>query len=618
MNDVFLKLLSMSVTASWVIAAVILLRLFLRKAPKWPRCILWAMVGVRLLCPFSFESAFSLIPDAGVIGSTAAQYIARPAGGAGIAADTGTAAGTGIVAGTDTVGMMTGGSPVSASESGELSSQAWVFAGSIVWICGLAILLGYAMFSFLRIHRKMEEGIRLGDNVYLCDIVRSPFVLGLIRPRIYLPSDMEDVYLEYVLAHERAHLKRRDHWWKALGYVLLAVYWFNPLVWAAYILLCRDIELACDEKAVRDLNMAGRKAYSRALTACSMKRQMVMVCPLAFGEVGVKERVKTVLNYRKPALWLIAAALVVCAVAAVCFLTDPKTTDSLAEMIDAKKDELTERIGTMISEAEAVRYKITDWQFLTDHVDEERADCYFAANWISVRDPEDDPMIQGMYQTAESLFDEGQRTLALEAADGWLAEMRSWPEEEYLEQPIVVMREGRSLALYYPYVMDGIETLIPLQEYVDEEWTEDTEKRYWEGVSIIEEVLRMGMPEETIREGINYYDVEGVSRDAMVLDEVEWVADSERAAELGLDPDLPGGFYVYNEKAAAAACPFAEDCTFTLLDWWHNFEPMELDKQTFLNIIEERRSTYSTVSPIPFIIEIKGGKIVGVTEQYVP
>lgn len=480
MNGVFMELLNRSITAGWVIAAVIMLRFLIRRAPKWLRCVLWAIVGVRLICPFSFESVFSLIPDTEITEIASLGEMRRAAE---------PVAGTGLLAAGNTQDAAGGGS--SAPEPGTASPQAWIFAGSVVWVSGLAILLGFAMVSFLRIRRNVEEGVRLYDNVYTCDAVRSPFILGLIRPRIYLPSDTQDGHLGYVLAHERAHLKRKDHWWKSLGYALLAVYWFNPLVWAAYILLCRDIELACDEKAVRDLDMAGRKGYSKTLMVCSMKRRMILACPLAFGEVGVKERVKTVLNYRKPAFWLIAAAALVCAAAAVCLLTDSGGGGSLAERIDARKDELTEQIGTMVSEAEAVRYSITDWKLIVGRTDAERADCYFGANWISTRRPEDDPMIQGMYQAANSLSDEAQRAYALEIADGWLVEMQSWPQEEYLEQPIVIMREGSSLGLYYPYVMDGAETLIPLQEFIAANWTEDSEKRYQEGMRYIEYALSM-------------------------------------------------------------------------------------------------------------------------------
>lgn len=312
MSDVFLKLLNMSIAASWGIAAAIALRLILRRAPKWLLCVLWAIVALRLVCPFSFESMFSLMPSAETISPAAVWHIGA------------SAIDTEVPIAGDALNAVIGDSIAPAPGDSANPLQMWIFVGSIVWIIGLAALLSYALSGLLRIRRRVEEGVLLFGNVYLCDAVGSPFVLGLIRPRIYLPSDMEEMQMEYVLAHERAHLKRKDHWWKVLGYMLLAVYWFNPFVWIAYLLLCQDIELACDEKAVRDMDMAGRKSYAKALVACSMKGHMAMAYPLAFGEVGVKERVRTVLNDRKPAFWLILAAVVACVVLAVCFLTAPK------------------------------------------------------------------------------------------------------------------------------------------------------------------------------------------------------------------------------------------------------------------------------------------------------
>lgn len=627
MEHIFLKLFNMSITASWAIAAVMALRLLLRTAPKWIRCALWAIVAVRLVCPFSLESRFSLVPSAETVlpagMHTQIPYSTSPAIDTGISA-------------VDSILNPILLESVSAPESGADPLHTLISAGSIVWAAGVIVLLGYGLFSYFRIHRKVEEAVLLRGNVYLCDAVRSPFILGLIRPRIYLPSSMEeisdraDAQTDYVLTHEQAHLRRGDHWWKLLGYLLLAVYWFNPLVWTAYILLCRDIELACDERAVRDLNLNARKAYSEALVACSMKRRLLMACPLAFGEVGVKERVKTVLYYKKPAFWLSVAAIAACAAVAVCFLTNPRKRDTLAERIQSERDELTERIGTMISEAEAVRYSITDWELTVDRIEGNRADCYFCANWISTRTPEEDPIIQGMYHAAESLPDEAQRAYAQETADGWLTEMQSWPKEEYLEQPIVILLEGQSLALCYPYVSDGVETLVPLQEYVDAEWRENSQERYQNGVDTIlnavsstfsdaqnaeSDAENSGTAGDTA-DGVKHFYIRGADADALVLDDVEWVTEPGRAAELGLTgDDMPGGFYVYNERESLVKCPFAEECSFTILDWYRNYEPAQVDRQTFLATIADRGET---ISGIPFIVEFADGKIVGVTEQYVP
>lgn len=312
MDAIFLKLLNMSIAAGWLIMAAIALRLLLRKAPKWIRCILWAIVAVRLICPFSFESSLSLIPSAETVSPDVIRYAQEPA------------VNSGVPYINNTLNPVIGESFAPASGASVNPLQIYMFIAGIIWVIGFIAMLGYAFISFWRIHCKVREAVRMQDNVWLCDAVKSPFILGIIRPQIYLSSSTDNEQIKYILAHEQAHLRRRDHWWKLAGYLLLAVYWFNPLVWVAYILFCRDIELACDEKVIKDMSIDGKKAYSGALVACSVPRRMIMACPLAFGEVGVKERVKTVLNYRKPAFWIVIAAVAACAVVAVCFLTNPR------------------------------------------------------------------------------------------------------------------------------------------------------------------------------------------------------------------------------------------------------------------------------------------------------
>ena len=312
MDTVFLKLFNMSIAASWLIITVIVLRLLLKKAPRWLLCALWAIVAVRLICPFSLESSLSLIPSAETLSTTAVRYAQEPAIDSGVRFID------------NTLNPIIGESFAPAPGASVNPLHIWMSVAGILWGIGFLGMLGYALVSFWRIRGKVREAIPLRDNIWLCDAVKSPFILGVLRPRIYLSSDTEEAQMKYVLVHEQAHLKRRDHWWKPLGYLLLAVYWFNPLVWAAYILLCRDIEIACDEKAIKEMNLLEKKAYSNALVSCSMQRRMIMACPLAFGEVGVKERVTNVLNYKKPAFWVIMAAIVVCVVMAICFLTNPQ------------------------------------------------------------------------------------------------------------------------------------------------------------------------------------------------------------------------------------------------------------------------------------------------------
>ncbi|MDE7416269.1 MAG: M56 family metallopeptidase [Lachnospiraceae bacterium] len=314
MQIIFLQLLNMGITASWIILAVTVLRLFMKKAPKWITCALWALVAIRLSCPFTLESAFSLIPRAETINLIDNPYPQNPTFYSGVSSYMDSSF-------TD----ISFANSTSASTYGANPLHTLLPIASLIWICGLCIMMGYTLISFIRMHRSVQEAVPLRAQIWICDAVQSPFILGLFRPRIYLPSDLEQEQVPYVLAHEQAHLKRHDHLWKLLGYMLLTVYWFHPLVWLAYILFCRDIELACDEKVIKDMDIIGKKAYSSALVCCSIPRQVIAVSPLAFGEVGAKERVKTILNYKKPAFWIVIAAVISCIVVAVCFLTNPRT-----------------------------------------------------------------------------------------------------------------------------------------------------------------------------------------------------------------------------------------------------------------------------------------------------
>lgn len=311
MESVFLKLLNMSIAAGWLVLAVVALRFLLKKAPKTIRCVLWALVGIRLICPFSFESALSLIPSAETV-SPDILYSQVPT------------IHTGIGSLNRAVNPIISESLAPTASASVNPLQVMTITASMVWITGVAILLTYAAISYLRLRRRVSMAIRMRDNLWLCDQVSSPFILGFFKPHIYLPCDMDERHLAHVVAHENAHIRRHDHWWKLIGFTLLTVYWFNPLMWLAYVLLCRDIELACDEKVVKEMGTAGKKAYSEALLSCSVTQRMITACPLAFGEVGVKERIRNVLNYKKPAFWIIVAAATACVVLAVCFLTNPK------------------------------------------------------------------------------------------------------------------------------------------------------------------------------------------------------------------------------------------------------------------------------------------------------
>lgn len=310
MSALFLKILNLSINASWLILAVIATRLLLKRAPKWASCLLWGLVAVRLLCPVSLESVFSLLPSAKVVPENI-EVMQNPHIDSGVR----------FIDNAVNPVIEESFSPDVASSANPM--QVVVFVGSILWLTGMTVMLLYALISYLLLKRKVQASVAMNDRVKACDEVDSPFILGIFRPEIYVPSGVSEKALELVIAHEEAHLKRHDHWWKPFGFGLLAIYWFNPLCWVAYILLCRDIEAACDEKVIKDKDREYMSAYSQVLLDCSVNRRIIAACPLAFGETGVKERVRGVLNYKKPAFGVIIVAVIACGVVAVCFLTNP-------------------------------------------------------------------------------------------------------------------------------------------------------------------------------------------------------------------------------------------------------------------------------------------------------
>lgn len=319
-DSIFMELVNMTFTASWLILAIILFRLIFRKCPKWINCLLWLLVGIRLVCPVSFESEMSLVPQKDVITDENFYYSFAPTIDSGI----------NIIdnAVNPVISDVLSTEPVSSVNN----SQIFGFLMGVVWFIGLCSMLLYALISYIRLKKQVRTAIPFKDNILICDEVSSPFILGFIRPKIYMPSTLSESNAQYVISHERAHLRRKDYLWKPLGFIILSVYWFNPLVWISYIMLCRDIELACDEKVLKEKGEKEKKAYSEALFSCSAKQKYITACPVAFGEVGVKQRIKAVLNYKKPAFWVILIALIASIVVGVCFMTDPKDDDYILKL----------------------------------------------------------------------------------------------------------------------------------------------------------------------------------------------------------------------------------------------------------------------------------------------
>jgi len=314
MVELFLKLFNRSVQGVFLIVVVILMRFLLRKSPKWIHCLLWALVAVRLVCPISIESAFSLAPSPETVSTT---YEGRPIIQSPILVidhPMNTYLGDhyfeGIVV------------PTREQRSNP------IMIVSDIWAVGAVILIVYTFASYFRVRWRVRESVHFRDIIYLCDRISTPFILGIIKPRIYLPSHLREEQLGSVIAHEQAHLKRGDHFWKPFGFCLLAVYWFNPFCLLAYVLLCRDIEMACDERVIKNMDLGQRKNYAKVLLSLSVPGKYISACPLAFGEIGVKQRIRSVLNHKKPAFWVTVVAIVTIVAASVLFLTNPKSSDS--------------------------------------------------------------------------------------------------------------------------------------------------------------------------------------------------------------------------------------------------------------------------------------------------
>ncbi len=342
MSEIFLKIINMSISANYIVLAVLLLRLLLKKAPKLFTIVLWGVVAVRLVCPFSIESVLSLIPSSEIVSPT-------------IMTDKTPTINTGIPIINSTLNPIISESFTPHPGDSANPLQIWIPTLTAIWLVGIATLLIYTVSSYAHVRRKTGTAVLYKENIYQSENVVSPFVLGIIKPKIYLPFNINEKEMEHVIAHEMAHVRRKDHLWKPLGFLSLTLHWFNPLMWLAYVLFCRDIELACDEKVIKALDHDARADYSQALLTCSVNRRMIAACPLAFGEVGVKERVKSVLKYKKPAFWIIIVSIIACVALVVCFLTNP--IRDFQEPNNDSSNENTHESDTNISEDENTNNK---------------------------------------------------------------------------------------------------------------------------------------------------------------------------------------------------------------------------------------------------------------------
>ena len=482
MSGIFLKLLNLSISASWLVLAVLVLRLVSKRSPKWMNVLLWGMVALRLMLPFSIESALSLIPSAETLSPEVVRFDPAPT----------------ITSGVEFIDNAVNPSLSESFAAAPLASvnplYVWTYLAGWVWLIGLGAMLLYALVSYLRLRRRVSVSLCVRENIYLCDAISSPFILGVVKPRIYLPSGLDEVQRQNVLSHERAHLARRDHWWKPLGFALLAVYWFNPVLWLAYALLCRDIELACDERVIRTMDESAVKTYSTVLLACSIPRKAVITCPLAFGEVGVKERVRNALHYKKPAFWIVVASAVVCIVVAVCFLTNPPTDTDAAGLVGFHREQVTYADVTDASGAQPSNVQLTAEETdavyaLLDTLQYKRLgtasgmqDCYARLYFISAAGDRCEVMLSEHEMLVNPITD-GRKARLYELRSG-SAELRDYLlecisasdaeekplDEASLREQLINALDSADAVYFEPYKLDSNQSEGPVTDakYVDE------------------------------------------------------------------------------------------------------------------------------------------------------
>ena len=482
MAAVFLKLLNLSISASWLVLAVLVLRLISKRSPKWVNVLLWGIVALRLVLPFSIESALSLIPSAETVSPAAVQFDPAPT----------------ITSGVSVIDNAVNPSLSEHFAAVPTASVNPLYAGAYIagwaWLIGLGAMLLYALASYLRLRRRVSVSLPIQDHIYLCDAISSPFILGVVKPRIYLPSGLDEVQRQNVLSHERAHLARRDHWWKPLGFALLAVYWFNPVLWLAYTLLCRDIELACDERVIRTMDESAVKTYSTVLLACSMPRKAVITCPLAFGEVGVKERVKNALHYKKPAFWVVAASVAVCVVVAVCFLTNPRTDTDAAGLVGFHREQVTyadvtdesgaqpSSVQLTAEETDAVYALLDTLQYKRLGAASAMQDCYARLYFISAAGERCEVMLSEREMLVNPITD-GRKARLYELRSG-STELRDYLfgcigasdaeekplDEASLREQLINALDSADAVYFEPYKLDSNQSEGPVTDakYVDE------------------------------------------------------------------------------------------------------------------------------------------------------
>ena len=426
MKELFTGILNISISAGILIIVCTLVRLIFRRMPKFVRCLMWLLVAIRLAVPFAIESPLSLLPTKEYV-TVSSNDNADVVGNAYNNTEL-----------TDKVDAQEGAElaeNVATENTAETNNIDVMYVLSIVWLVGVVAMLIYALVSYIRLRRLVDDAVLLRDNIYQSERAGTAFILGVIRPRIYVPYGLSLNELYMSISHEKAHISRRDHLVKPLGFIIAAVYWFNPLVWLAYILLCRDIELACDEKVIKKIGYDKKKDYSQALLNLSIPRKYISACPVAFGEVGINERIKNVLTMKKGKKIIIAVAVAICAVLAICFLTYPKKIkNNSGDVAEVQASEET---------AEEIEEATTEETTTETNSSENVVECFpvIGSGTITRQFSED-------HQSVDIAAEEG--TAIVSVYDGTVEEVGSNEEEGYY----IIIKNEKGCTVKYSHLKD--------------------------------------------------------------------------------------------------------------------------------------------------------------------
>ncbi len=636
---VFIKMLNMSISATWIVLAVLILRIALKKSPGYIKVLLWGIVAVRLVCPFSLESIFSLIPSAETIPEK-------------IVFEQTPHINSGVPIINNVVNQIIANSnPI--NDTASINPLQITFAIlTAIWLLGITIMVLYTVISCLSLKLRLRQAVLYDDGIYVSDKIGSPFVFGVIKPKIYLPSGIEEREASHIIAHEMAHLRRLDHLWKPIGFLLLSVYWFNPAMWIAYILLCRDIELACDEKVIKELGENEKADYSETLLRCSVNRKIISACPLAFGEVGIKKRVKNVLNYKKPAAWIITLSVALCVVLAVCFLTNPKSGKNNRGNDDESKNiplSLPENLGPLpytfgsadldrdgenekftVSELEEnILYRLevvkkdgsviwsdtasiphTDWNniclctlggkdyLLRYNPSMWQGNAEYSYELFTLEVPN-----YAEADTACFIVDSGSVMFSAQPGDMPTAEYTAFilRINELLQNSTILLSTENSNLLY------GGTSVSPLMaDYSVFDGAENNE------ITLSVATLRGFTGEVTELDTMEYVSTSNTVRMLQLIEELD----------IGKE-DFPNGYYIHNPETEYIKYPLSEKATFSFIDWGHEFQNAD-DKTSRVNTESTKDfmkylATYNNQAPgMPFFITVKNGEIIGITEIAMP